>query len=53
MLLDLVRQYRDLIQAVEVERFRVVGTSYELKAVLLLRDGSQCKQSSEPRVRGM
>jgi Family of unknown function (DUF6516) len=41
MLLDLVRQYRDLIQAVEVERFRVVGTSYELKAVLLLKNGSQ------------
>lgn len=41
MLLDLVRQYQDLIQAVEVERFRVVGTSYELKAVLLLRNGSQ------------
>jgi hypothetical protein len=27
MLLDLVRQYRELIQAVEIERFRVVGTS--------------------------
>ncbi len=31
MLLDLVKQYPGLIQEVEVERFRVVGASYELR----------------------
>jgi len=41
MLLDLVKQYPDLIQEVEVERFRVVGASYELRAALLLKDGSR------------
>ncbi len=41
MLLDLVKQYPELIQEVEVERFRVVGASYELRAVLVLKDGSR------------
>jgi hypothetical protein len=41
MLLDLVKQYPDLIQTIEIERFRVVGTSYELKAALWLKDGSR------------
>ena len=41
MLLDLVKQYPELVQGVEVERFRVVGAGYELKATLFLKDGSQ------------
>ncbi len=41
MLLALVKQYPELIQEVEVERFRVVGASYELRAVLVLKDGSR------------
>ncbi len=41
MLLDLVKQYPELIQEVEVDRCRVVGVSYELRAVLVLKDGSR------------
>ena len=41
MLLNLARRYADLIRAIEVERFRVVGASYELRAVLTLQDGAQ------------
>ena len=41
MLLDLVKQYPDLIQEAEVERFRIVGASYELRGSLLLKDGSR------------
>ena len=40
MLLELTRQYADIIQDVEVERFRVVGASYELRASIVLKDGS-------------
>lgn len=40
MLFDLVRQYADLILEVEIERFRLVGSSYELRAAISLRDGS-------------
>jgi hypothetical protein len=38
MLLELAKQYPDLIEAIEVERFRVVGVSYELKAVIRLEE---------------
>jgi hypothetical protein len=41
VLLKLARQYADIIQAIEVERFRVVGVSYELRAIIALKDGSQ------------
>lgn len=41
MLLDLARQYADIIQAIEVERFRSVGASYEFRARITLHDGSQ------------
>jgi hypothetical protein len=41
MLLDLAKQYSDIIQRLEVERFRVVGTSYELRATIVLTDGSK------------
>lgn len=40
MLLELAKQYPDLIEAIEVERFRVVGASYELRAVIRLKDQS-------------
>lgn len=41
MLLEVARRYADLVQGVEVERFRVVGESYELRAMVSLRDGSK------------
>jgi len=41
MLLDLAKQYSDIIQQIEVERFRVAGASYELRAVISLNDGSK------------
>jgi hypothetical protein len=41
VLLELARQYADIIQAIEVERFRSVGTSYEFRALITLHDGSQ------------
>ena len=41
MLLELARQYADIIQAIEVERFRSVGASYEFRALITLHDGSQ------------
>jgi hypothetical protein len=41
MLLELAKQYSDIIQHLEVERFRVAGASYELRANLLLTDGSK------------
>ena len=41
MLLELARQYADIIQAIEVERFRSVGASYEFRALFTLHDGSQ------------
>ena len=41
MLLELARRYADIIQTIEVERFRIVGTSYELRAIITLKDGSQ------------
>lgn len=41
MLLELARRYRDIIQAIEVERFRIVGASYELRAIIALKDGSK------------
>lgn len=41
MLLELAKRYSDLIQEIEIERFRVVGASYELRAVISLRDGSK------------
>lgn len=40
MLLELARQYADIIQAIEVERFRIVGASYELRLTIALHDGS-------------
>ena len=40
MLLELARQYADIIQAIEVKRFRIVGASYELRAIIALQDGS-------------
>jgi hypothetical protein len=43
MLLDLVKQYPDVRQEVEVERFRVVRARYELRAVLVLQDGSRSR----------
>ena len=41
MLLELARQYADIIQAIEVERFRSVGASYAFRALITLHDGSQ------------
>jgi len=41
MLLDLAKRYSDIIQQIEVERFRVVGASYEFRAAMLLTDGSK------------
>jgi len=41
VLLDLARRYADLVEGIEVERFRVVGESYELRARVSLKDGSQ------------
>ena len=41
MLLELARQYADIIQAIEVERFRSVDASYEFRALITLHDGSQ------------
>ena len=41
MLLELARRYGDIIQAIEVERFRIVGASYELRAVITLQDGAK------------
>ena len=41
MLLELARRYADIIQAIEVERFRSVGASYELRAIIALKDGSK------------
>jgi hypothetical protein len=40
VLLELARQYADIIQAIEVERFRIVGASYEFRASIKLKDGS-------------
>jgi hypothetical protein len=40
VLLELARRYADIIQAIEVERFRIVGASYELRATIALKDGS-------------
>jgi hypothetical protein len=40
VLLELARQYADIIQAIEVERFRIVGASYELRLTIALNDGS-------------
>ena len=40
MLLELARRYADIIQAIEVERFRIVGASYEFRASIALKDGS-------------
>jgi len=40
VILELARQYADVIQAIEVERFRIVGASYELRATIALKDGS-------------
>ena len=37
----LARRYGDIIQAIEVERFRIVGASYELQAVIILKDGAK------------
>ena len=39
MLRDLAKRYADIIQQVEVERFHVVGESYELRASCSLKDG--------------
>ena len=41
MLLDLAKQYADIVQGIEVEKFRIVGDSYELRATFLLKDGSR------------
>lgn len=41
MLLDLAKLYADVIQQMEVERSRVVGDSYELKATISPNDGSK------------
>lgn len=41
MLLDLANQYSDIIGKIEVERFRIVGSSYELRAIFLLNDMSK------------
>ena len=40
MILELARQYADIIRSIEVERFRIVGASYELRAIIALKDGS-------------
>jgi hypothetical protein len=40
VLLELARQYADIIQVIEVERFRIVGASYELRVTIALKDGS-------------
>jgi hypothetical protein len=40
VILELARQYADIIQSLEVERFRIVGASYELRAIIELKDGS-------------
>ncbi len=41
MLLRLLKHYVDIVQDIQVERFRRVGTSYELRAAIFLRDGSK------------
>jgi hypothetical protein len=41
VLLDLAKQYADIVQGIEVEKFRIVGDSYELRATFLLKDGSR------------
>lgn len=41
VLLDLAKQYADIVQSIEVEKFRIVGASYELRATFLLKDGSR------------
>ena len=41
MLLELARRYGDIIQAIEVQRFRIAGASYELRAVMTLKDGAK------------
>jgi hypothetical protein len=41
VLLELARRYGDIIQAIEVERFRIVGDSYELRAIMTLKDGAK------------
>jgi hypothetical protein len=41
VLLDLAKRYSDVIQQVEVERFRIEGDSYELRAVFVLADQSK------------
>jgi hypothetical protein len=43
VLLELARRYGDIIQAIEVERFRIVGASYELRATI----GKTVKDRSE------
>lgn len=41
MLLDLAKRYSDFVEEIEVERFRIVGASYELRVIFSLRDGSK------------
>ena len=41
MLLRILKHYADIVQDIQVERFRRVGTSYELRAVIFLRDGAK------------
>ncbi|MFH1674844.1 MAG: DUF6516 family protein [Pseudomonadota bacterium] len=37
----LLKRYDDIVQDIQVERFRRVGISYELRAVLSICDGSK------------
>jgi len=41
LLLRILKHYADIVQDIQVERFRRVGTSYELRVVVFLRDGSK------------
>jgi hypothetical protein len=41
LLLKLFKHYADVVQDIQVERFRRVGTSYELRAVVFLCDGGK------------
>lgn len=41
MLRDLAKQYAAIVQGIEVEKFRIVGASYELRATFSLKDGSR------------
>lgn len=41
MLLRILSHYADIVRDIQVDRFRIVGTSYELREAVFLRDGSK------------